>query len=107
MSKNIDDAVKAIYQMIADCQNKIDELSALKEVYQKLGNRKEFEDSDIAGIDLRNHINELQEQGYPLPMHGIFQLASQYRTINGVDGMIKQYNDEINYWNKIRTALLE
>lgn len=106
MTKNIENAFDAANAMVEDCNKIIDELIALKEVYQQLGKNEEYNsDPDRAAIDLQNYIKTLQDNNSPLPIRGIFSLATDFRDVEGIDMVIKTYEGIGNYWIKIRDQL--
>lgn len=106
MTKNVENAFDAANAMVDDCNKKIAELEALKEVYQQLGKNEEYNsDPDRAAINLRNYIKELQDNNNPLPVRGIFTLATDFSFIEDRDKAIETYQGIGNYWIKIRDQL--
>lgn len=94
--------------MAQDCQRKIDELEALKEVYQQMAKSEEYNnDSDNVGNNLKQNIDLIQRSDYPFPIRGIFALASQFPTESNIDTAIKAFEDTRNYWTKISEQLLK
>jgi len=106
MTKNISQAQDAANAMVDDCQRKIDELTALKEMYQQLGKKEEYNaDPDIAAGEIKNFIVDLQKANYPYPIRGVFDLATQFHSIDDIDSVIKAYEETGNRWIKIRDQL--
>lgn len=106
MTENITKAFDATNEMEKDCQSKIDELKALKEVYQQIVKSEEYKGKpDNALYDLNQYVKCIQEHDYSLPIRGIFALASQFPTENNIETAIKSYQDAGNYWIKIREQL--
>jgi hypothetical protein len=89
-------------------KKKIDELEALKEVYQQMAKSEEYNnDSDNVGHNLEQHIDLIQKSNYPFPIRGIFALASQFPTENNIDTAISDFTNTRNYWTKISEQLLK
>lgn len=106
MTTNIDQAFDAANGMVNDCIQRISELEALKEVYQKLSKSEEYQgDPDLVSGELGNFIIGIQEGKFPLPIRGIFSLVNEYRTIKDINRVIKLYQETGNYWVKIRDQL--
>lgn len=108
MNENILKASDDAAKMVQDCQEKIDELEALKEVYQQMAKSEEYNnDSDTVGYNLKQNIDLLQSSDYPFPIRGIFALASQFPTENNIGTAIKALGDTRDYWWKICEQLLK
>lgn len=106
MTENISKAFDAANQMANDCQSKIDELEALKEVYQQIAkNEEDHNDLDSIGYGLKQNIDLFQKSDYPFPIRGIFSLASQFPTEDNIETAIKAFTDTHDYWIKIRDQL--
>lgn len=108
MNENIQKASEDASKMAQDCQKRIDELEALKEVYQQMAKSEEYNnDSDNVGYSLKHNIDILQSSDYPFPIRGIFALASQYSAEKYIDTAISEFKDTRDYWTKICEQLLK
>ena len=108
MNENILKASDDAAKMAQDCQEKIDELEALKEVYQQMAKSEEYNnDSDTVGYNLKQNIDSLQSSNCPFPIRGIFALASQYSAEKYIDKAISEFKDTRDYWTKICVQLLK
>lgn len=105
MSENIANAWKAAQQMFFDCQQQINQLNELKEVYNHLANSGDYGyDPDIP--ESKSNIHFIEEiDSYPLPLRGIFDFARQYPTISSINLAIETYKNMGNVWVKIRDQL--
>lgn len=106
MTGNISAAFDSANQMVNDCVDKIRNLECLKEVYKQIAKDKDYNsDSDNVAIELNRYITSIQENGYQLPIRGIFTLSSQFESTNSIDCSIAAYQNAENYWAKIRDTL--
>lgn len=93
-------------QMVNDCVDHIRNLKCLKDIYKQIAKDKDFNgDPDSVAITLNRHIKSIQENGYKLPIRGIFTLSSQFESTNSIDCSIAAYQNAENYWAKIRDTL--
>lgn len=94
MTERISAAFDMVSLQVKECQQKIDQLTMLKEIYEKV------DEDELNGL-----IGNMNENDPTYPIYGVLTLATRFPTLNNVNEYIDWYQKRMENWIKIRNQI--